>query len=134
MLFFIKNLGMDFFAQYNLSLDELGITDMNTFQDNFESVAPLAIAYAEATAAADASLDEWISWIRARNNELSNPSYQETSRRLMENFGAAESAQKTAYAAVQVALNGEEAWQEVLRLEQAEKDAECRRGLEEEDV
>jgi hypothetical protein len=114
---------MDFFATYSLTLDELRITE-DAFQNNFDTVAPLVVAYAEATAAADAVLHEWISQINAR------PNTEKIDKQLMMNFVEVERQQTDAYAAVQVAMMGEEAWQEVLRLEQAEKDAECRRGCD----
>jgi hypothetical protein len=112
---------MDFFAQYKITPAEAGITDMAAFQEKFDTVAPLVIAYAEATATAMASLKVWISWIRQRNS----PQVDDESKRLCEQFEADEDEQTNAYAALQVALIGEEAWQEVLRLEQQEKDAEC---------
>jgi len=113
---------MDFFAQYNITHAEAGITDLAAFQEKFETVAPLVIAYAEATATATASLNVWISWIRKRNSKQ----IDDESNRLMWIFSADEDEQNKAYAALQVALIGEEAWLEK-RLEQVEKDAECER-------
>jgi hypothetical protein len=115
---------MDFFATYSLTLDELRITDADAFQNKFDTVAPLVVAYAEATAAANDALHEWISQI----NDQTNIDKQD--KRLMWKFVEVERRQTDAYAAVQVAMMGEEAWQEVSRLEQEEKDAECLRGCE----
>ena len=109
---------MEFITKYSLMLDELRITE-EAFRNKFDTVAPLVVAYAEATADADVALHEWITEINTR------PKTEDPDKRLMWNFVEVERKQTDAYAAVQVAMMGEEAWKEVLRLEQAEKDAEC---------
>lgn len=112
------------FTQYNLTPAEMGI-DM-TFQEKFDTVAPLLTAHAEAILAARESCQALRSWKGGRTKTEFYKEYQ----RLKYLYEDAERAQVKTHAALQVALMGEEAWLEKKRLEKEKADEEYEQALQ----
>ena len=115
---------MDFFAQYNTTPAEMGI-DLE-FKEKFEEVAPLLTAHAEATVAARESYKAWRAWKGGRTK----CEFAKEEKRLKYLYEDAEHAKSKTHEALQVALMGEEAWQESKRRAQENLDEEFEQALQ----
>ena len=115
---------MDFFAQYNTTPAEMGI-DLE-FKEKFEEVAPLLTAHAEATVAAREAYNTWRAWKGGRTK----CEFYKEDQRLKGLSNEAYLAKAQTLEALQVALMGEEAWQESKRRAQENLDEEFEAALQ----
>ena len=90
------------------------------FKEKFKEVVPLLTAHAEATVAARETYKTWRAW----KGGDTKTEFAKEDQRLKYVYDEAEHAKAKTLETLQVALMGEEAWREVVRLEDEKRNEE----------
>ena len=116
---------MAYSDEIEISPEELGI-DAQTFEERFDELGLFIENHAEAIAATRKCYKEWRSWKGGRTKT----EFAKEDSRLKHLFEDAERAQVKTYEALQIAIMGEEAWQEAKRRAQEKLDEEFEQALQ----